>query len=541
MLARSPLALAGLIVGVLVIWLVIQPTLPLWWSVGWKLGFGQLVLGMTVLAAAQLAAGRARRNAMNDLYTSFPVTAGTRTVAHLAGVAGALPGSLLLIAAGAAGAELRGAIGSPSIAVLAGGLLLVSAAGAAGVALGVRFPHPLAGMLGALVLFLSSGQSHLPWAAGVWLYPWASFSGQLGILPAPVAGYPPGSAHALELAGLAVLAGIMALALAVPRSRARRWLGAAGVASVAAICFAGALQLEPIPTADLNHLVTEVTDPASVQHCAAVSRVRYCLYTGFGSLLPSLESPVGNVLALLPVRPAQPLVIRQVVMLSLPDSTLTHGHTDREVAQWDAQVQRAPGNATAAPASEIYLPVGNWPAGSQLADARFDLALAAAQWAVHLVGNGGVSDTGSLEPCVPFDQAREAIAIWLAIRAAQPSAGELQHGLGTGVNSIPVAGASTVVRTWNYPGQTLGSVVPPGGITQDTATGYLLASAMTSLPARKVSRVLADTWGTWVNWHTTDAQLAAALGIPAPGAIAAAASQPGTTIVPGSGSPVCTS
>ena len=35
---------------------------------------------------------------------------------------------------------------------------------------------------------------------------------QLASLPGPLAGYPPAGAHALELAGLAVLAGIVALA-----------------------------------------------------------------------------------------------------------------------------------------------------------------------------------------------------------------------------------------------------------------------------------------------------------------------------------------
>ena len=126
----------------------------------------QLVLGMAVLVAAQLAVGRARRNSKADPYASFPATAGTRTLAHLISLAGAAPASLLLIGAAAVLVQLRGAIGAPSIAVLAGGLLLVIAAGAAGIAIGARFSHPLAGVLGALALFLSSGQSHLPWAAG---------------------------------------------------------------------------------------------------------------------------------------------------------------------------------------------------------------------------------------------------------------------------------------------------------------------------------------------------------------------------------------
>ena len=546
LLARSLLVLAGLLAGGAVVWLAIGPAEPLWWNAGWRIGSGQLVLGMAVLVAAQLAAGRARRNAMADLYASFPATAGTRTLAHLAGLAGAVPASLLLIGAAAVVIQLRGAIGAPDIAVLAGGLLLVIAAGAAGIALGARFPHPLAGVLGALALFLSSGQSHLPWAAGVWLYPWESFSDQLPVLPGPLAGYPPAGAHAVELAGLAVLAGIVALAVTVSRARARGGLAAAGIATMAVICFAGALQLRPIPTAGLNHLVSEVADPASVQRCTTANQVRYCLYPGFGRQLPSLVAPVNAVLAHLPARPAQPLTVRQVVALSLPDPALMHGHPNRQVSQWIARVQRAPGQDGAAPASAIYLPVGFWPAGGgQLADARFDLALAAAEWAVRIPPQAIGSPSGQVFlPCVPFNQAREAVAIWLATLATHPPAGELRNGLGTGMGISGAEVRNTFVPTWNYPGSAAGQITPPGGGPQNTAAGYLLAHAMTTLPQQKVSHVLTGVWGRWLNWRTTDAQLAAALGIPMPRVSTTVTLPSGKTIAPGPGtgpqSPLCT-
>lgn len=115
---------------------------------------------------------------------------GARTLAHLAGLAGAVPASLLLIGAAAAVVQVRGAIGAPSAAVLAGGLLLVMAAGAAGIAIGTRFPHPLAGVLGALVLLLISANSHTLSGGAVWLLPWEVKQDQLGQLPGPLAGYP---------------------------------------------------------------------------------------------------------------------------------------------------------------------------------------------------------------------------------------------------------------------------------------------------------------------------------------------------------------
>jgi hypothetical protein len=537
LLVRSVLVLAGLLAGALVIWFLIRSAEPLWWNVGWRIGGGQLVLGMAVLAAAQLNAGRVRRDAMADLYASFPATAGTRAFAHLIGLAGAAPASLLLIGAAAVVIQGRGAIGAPSIAVLAGGLLLVIAAGAAGIAIGTRFAHPLAGVLGALALFTTAATNHLTSGGGIWLLPWEVLQDDLSQLPGPLAGYPPAGAHAVELAGLAVLAGIVALALTVSGARARGGLAAAGILAVALICFAGALQLRPVPTAELNHLVTEIADPASVQHCTTASGVRYCLYPGFGHDLSSVEAPVNGVLAHLPARPGQPLTMRQTTVASL-DETFTHGHPNRQVSQWNAQLQGAPGNA--APVSAVYLSVGSWPAaGGQLADARFDVALAAADWAVHLplpIGNG--------QPCVPLNQAREAIAIWLAILATHPPAGELQDGLrGPGGGMTGTEVSNTMVQTWNYPG--LNANYLTGIMPQLTAAGYLLANAMTSLPEQKVSQVLDSAWATWLNRHTTDAQLATALGIPMPSVAGLPVPPPGATIVPGNPdnapqNPVCT-
>ena len=224
------------------------------------------------------------------------------------------------------------------------------------------------------------------------------------------------------------------------------------------------------------------------------------------------------MLANLPARPDQPLTIRQVVAVdftqpALTDPPLTHGHSKRQVAQWNAQLRREERFLNAA-ALAIYLPVGSWPAaGAQLADAHFAMALGAAEWAVHLPPATGGLYSSVFWPCVPLNQAREAIAIWLAILATHPPAGELQGGLHSRGYSIGAWVRSTVVPTWTYPGaQYLVSSGPP-----ITVAGYLLANAMTSLPESKVARVLKDAWGRWLNWRTTDAQLAAAVGIPMPG------------------------
>jgi hypothetical protein len=526
LLIRSVLVLAGLVAGGVVVWRFIGPE-PLWWDAAWQLGYGQAILAAAVLVTVQMATGRARRDGLRELYDSFPVSAATRTLAHLVALTGALPASLLLIGGGTAVIESRGAIGTPSAAVLAGGVLLVIAAGAAGVALGARFPHPLAGALAALVLLALFLQSyHLPGALP-WLFPWTT-PDQLGSLPGPLTGYPPGGAHAVELAGIGILAAVAALAVGAGRRRHRMLLVAAALLAVAATCVSGAVQLRPIPTAALNRLVSDAADPSSVQLCTT-SQVRYCLYPGFGTQLPAFQAPVSGVLAQLPARPAQVLTVAQAASLSLDDPPLTHGHTKQQLARWNAELQAAPANGAMAPA--IYVIVGHWPA------ARFALALATAERAVNLPP-GSPSNPGTA--CVALDQAREAIAIWLAITATHASTGELQPGQnlsgGPGISAVAVR--NTLVTTWTYPGEDASYISSPG--PQTTAAGYLLAQAMTGLPEGKVKSVLAAAWPTWLNWHTTDAQLAAALGIPMP-SVPTLPGPPGADLGAQPQHPVCTS
>ena len=261
--------------------------------------------------------------------------------------------------------------------------------------------------------------------------------------------------------------------MTVSRARARGGPATAGILALAVICFAGALQLRPIPTADLNHLVAEAADPASVQRCTTISQVRYCLYPGFGRQLPSLQAPVNGVLAHLPARPDRPLTVRQVMSLYLPDSTLTHGHPKRQVSRWEAQLQRAPGNA--ATASAIYLPVSSWPAaGGRLGDARFDVALAAAEWAVRLPSQATGSINGSVFlPCVPLGQAREAIA-------AAACAGRSRYADLSGVIAA-LASFAAIALAWYAPVSARFLVEPPATAHGVTIAWYAIATAASAL------------------------------------------------------------
>ncbi len=100
MLLRSLVVLAGLLAGfALALHYMNEGALSFWWAAGWQVGYGQMFLSAAVLATAQLATGRARRNGMEDLYEGFPVSATTRAVGHLFSLVGVLPASLVLIGA----------------------------------------------------------------------------------------------------------------------------------------------------------------------------------------------------------------------------------------------------------------------------------------------------------------------------------------------------------------------------------------------------------------------------------------------------------
>ena len=529
LLTRSILVLAGLVVSGILVWFSTYRGQPLWWNDAWVIGYGQTVISLTVLIAAQLATARVRRDGLAELYKSFPSSVGRRTLAHLIGVLGAALGCLVLIGAATSVFELRDAVGTPDLTVLTGGVVLVLAGGAIGVAIGTRFPHPLAGVLGAFVWFIPFSQSNRFNSAIVWLFPWVK-PPQLSQLPGPLSGYPPALAHTVELAAIAALAGTVALAISADARRPRVALLGGAAAALAAIVVACAVQLQPIPTRDLDHLVGEAANTGSAQHCATPAAtpasVRYCLYPGFGSRLSSLQGPVNAVLAQIPDQRTRTLTISQTSGLTLDDPTLTHGHSPQQVTAWTTQLANAPANLPSS--SAIYVNLGTWPAQGQ-ANVRFDLALATADWAVGLPTNVGARTSLQSNRCMPLEQARDAIAIWLTSQATHAKLTLLRNTTRSVSGYMPVQVDGVTVLAWVYPGQDA-TVVTLG--TQTTAAGYLLATAMATLPTQRVAAVLAAGWDTWTSGLATGTQLAAALGITMPAVPTGLVGPGGRTITP---------
>jgi hypothetical protein len=536
-LARSILVLGGLLAGGVVVWIAFHRALPVWWNSDWQIGYGQVVLSLTVLMTAHLATGRAGRDGLAELYASFPSSAGRRTLAHLIGVLGAVPACLVLVGAAVGVLEARQVSGSPDLEVLLGGVLLVLAAGAIGVAVGSRFPHPLAGVLGAFVWFVPFSQSNRFSGAVLWLYPWVK-PPQLGELPGPLGGYPPTISHDVELAAILLLAGCVALAIAAAGRRHLVRLIVGAAMAVVVIVAAGVAQLQPISTRNLDHLVADATTTGVTQSCPTSKQVHYCLYPGFASQLSSLETPVTGVLARIPALPASSLTISQYG-LTIDDATLVHGQPQGLVDGWRARIQEPPNVPSS---TALFVDLATWGVGgTRAADNRFDLALGAAEWAVGLPTNtGGEYQATRPQQCVPLNQAREAIAVWLAGRATHlPSTG-IQATGGGEYSIAPIDGSAVV--TWIYPGEIGGLLASPG--PQITAAGYVLAQAMTKLPEAHVAGVLRRAWGTWINPRTTDSQLAGALGIALPPVnLVGPRGQPITPALPGGvpSQPVCSS
>ena len=141
------------------------------------------------------------------------------------------------------------------------------------------------------------------------------------------------------------------------------------------------------------------------------------------------------------------------------------------------------------------------------------------------VDYSGSNGTGTfLVSCLAVDQAREAIAFWLAA-SATPSA----RGMFAAPPGYP--GAARVGIRWLATYDEYGS--GPSLNLVVTAEGALFAPAMLRLPDRQIEAVLAERWPGWLRPRAADAQLAAALGRPAP----AAPAPPRCMIGPGQSPP----
>lgn len=566
-LAASPLVLAGLLVSAWLIWLNNRVQPIFWWYADVSICSCLLALAAGVLIAAQLAAGRARRDGMDQLYQSYPAPAAVRTGAQLLGVAGPVVLAALLTCAAAGWLDSQGSLGNPRLWVLGAGLLLIVLAGTLGVALGGRLRHPMGGILVVVAvglveidLVLSwSNPVHLP--AGIaWLFPWADPGATLAMLPGVTVPYPP-PAHLAELAGLIALAVAAAL---WPVLRGRRAVRAAGVLTVAALAVTGLSawsQAPGVSSGTLAALVRQATKPARYETCRRAGRVSYCFYPAFAPLVRQWAVPVDGVLARLPLVARRPLTVWQVQdddflgapllsPTSLTSILSVQSPLSAQLTAFQNALSAQPGLLASSHAPPVYTDL-TWGNGVGLGQSQFALALSTAQWATGLPTTGRwvtYHDSGggggtTLVSCVPAGQARQSIALWLAADVSTAARAAFAASM-TDAAGTTVVGRSTLA--------TIGEIGsgPSAGLTV-TVQGAELAAAMLRLPARQVGAVLSARWQHWLRPQTTAGQLATALGLRLPAQPAGAAlhpavsSEPASSAIPasfasqGPPSPVC--
>jgi hypothetical protein len=539
-LLRNPLVLAGAVLAAALIWRNGGTNVPLWWAADIRIGSGLLAAAGGTLIASQLAAGRARRDGMTQLYASYPASAAVRTSGHLLAVAGPLALAAVVTGGAVAWQASRGAVGYPRPDVLAGGVLLVVLAGALGVALGSWLPHPMTGILAAIILGLVEVDLVLTFGGWIqvtgqvgWLFPWYQPSYVLSTLPGIRVPLPP-LAHVAELACLTGLAAVAALWQGLTRRRIAAVLAATCLAVVA---WSGWSQTRPVPVARLSALVSQVTHPDRFERCERRGGAHYCFYPAFAPMVGRWAPVVDGVLGRLPRQPARALVVRQVAddsngellappLASLPYLIRGGMARDRRLMSLYSGLQNYLNalyeDPAAIPGSSIppvYLDL-NWGDGSAASASQFGLALSTAFWATRLPTTNSSRYVGPDEstfdlPCYAVGQAREPIALWLAA-SATPAARRAFRASLSQTRAIRVGRRWLVVHTESLMAPELNLAV--------TAQGIRLAQAMLRLPAGRVESILAARWPGWLDPAATDAQLAAALRIPLPDAPAPARS-----------------
>jgi hypothetical protein len=415
--------------------------------------------------------------------------------------------------------------------VLIEGLFLVAFGGAIGLAVGTYVAHPIAGLAVAMVLGLVEADLLVPFGApvqapgrSVWLFAWAQ-PAALRWLPKAAPGVPP-VAH---LAWLAALTGMAAIAVTCqpgPRRRPGRASAVALVVCLVAAGWSGWQQVLPVSAGSEEGLAYLSTHPEQTETCEVRDGVKVCAYPGFLPDVGRWAAVAWDVLRALPKAPAIAPVVRQVVDVDFfaPPFSIGSGQVDgagggalpsptAQLGRFVDALGTDPGLVGGSSRPPIYVDI-NWGAGSRVGSYQFGLALQVAWWLAGLPTTrqgavwyrSGPRSSAEVSPsCLPVDQAREAVALWLAA-SATPGAREffLNDALGAVV-------ARRVGPAWVavYPGVSTSGYQPA---VQFTVRGAELARAMLRLPGRRVEGVLARGWPRWLAPGATDEQLEAALG-----------------------------
>lgn len=434
-----------------------------------------LLLGGAALLAGNLAVLRAHRDGTTNLGRVLLLPDSARTGAHLLAL---LPlaalGAALVLARIAVLAVLTPAAGHPNPYELAAGPATVLLLGAVGVLLGRLTRSAIVAPLALLALLATLVVLPLVSAGAQWWQPVVA-QGE-PVFPLPVPGYlmaRPAAAHLVYLLGLAGLCAVGAVVRAGARG-AR--VAVAGCAALDCAVAGATLQLGgPDPavwqarTAAMNH-------PAAHQTCRRLDGVTYCAFPDFARWIPGWNSVVQGVLARVPAAavPAT-LAVRQRIIALGPDGGI---NPETVAAAW-----RADDVAAGTP--------GAVSVDTRWGDSRSAANLAALV-AYRIVGSG-CGGAGVLVVWLS-GQAGPATRTGLRLLTA-PYRGD-ERGM-----SFQQAGAIPAVD------------VPLPELT--------VGLAALDRPVADIAARVRQHWAALTDPHTTAAQAAQLLGVPAPTATAA--------------------
>ena len=534
---RHPLFLLGVAGSIAMIWI----TTP-WWQApvlhrdDARLAGDLLPLAAATLIVCNLAAFRARRHSTEEMEDTTPTSRTRRTAAHLAAFMVPIV-TALVIAGGYVGfLYALGGIWAPSLSELATGPAIVAVAAAAGVALARWIPSPLAGPLGILgfAAWQIRGGGYRGPGYTNWFVPFVDAGNENHI---PEVTSRPAGWHLVYLLGVAAIFAVVATLR--HGGRPRRF---AVLAAALAMTVVGAvMQFRPVPASTLLERLAALTDPAR-QTCETRETVTYCAYPAYRQWIDRWDKTVRRVLEPVPPEQRPRLTIRQALA---QDDLLWLGYS---------QGEHVIGNPDAAAFTErlgdlrqtddITLRL-SWGRGRDAIGASLDLALPVARRAIGVTerpvveerryvaedleqfrvwADAAAAQTGQPSPikdefeipalgaryrfesvCSTSGQAREAIGIWLALRAVPGSVPWLVETFPQRVGHSAghlrrLADNATMHGALTWHGATFlwWTIDIPF-----TAGGIRTAFDMMERPQNSLTRAIAENYRTWVSPRTT--------------------------------------
>jgi hypothetical protein len=444
--------------------------------------------GLTLLAANR-ATSRSRRSGTEELFTAAPTSAALRTGGNLLAVGVALAVAALLVVCLLLSVPLwgwAGELGHAWIAEALTAVVLVAGAGAIGVFL-ARWLSPVVSAIVALLAVVAIGVATIllegarPFSNPTrFIGPWASPEQNLGsdfVIR-------PSWAHLVYLVGVVTLFATLAIART---SHGRDVLVAFGVG--AALTAGGAwFQSRSVSDDTAARIATRIENPAVHQTCRVRSGVRACAYTGYTALLDDWIEPAVRVRAALPASPEQEYLITQRVgrvgAKDLDPSVL--GRLDVD-ALWSDDGVEHPGLTSK--------------------DHEFAFALLPAQAAVGLP----LRTVQLGLPCHTGNQARAAVALWLAAQALDRETARkwLYAGPGRGqTGADPYAGQGWGESLW--PNDSRTDIDAPIAWAEPEIDA---ARQLFALPRAKVLSALHADWAHLTDVSTPTSELVAVFGL----------------------------